>query len=134
MHRAVTIAGIERTTAVIGTLAATVLYLFVTPAAAFGCAAGSAFMIANFLLLAMVGGGVVALARGGGVSALAILLIPLKLGFFIGVSYLIVGRMHANVPGFVAGVLTQFLAIFIEVWRASPHGLTRGAAAQGNRI
>jgi hypothetical protein len=134
MHRAVTIAGIERTTTVVGTLTATALYAFATPAAAFGCAAGSAFMIANFFLLAVVGGGIVALGRGGGISALAILLIPLKLAFFIGASYLIVGRMHANVPGFVAGVLTQFLAIFIEVWRASPQVTDTGAAVQGNSI
>jgi hypothetical protein len=119
MHQRVTIAGIERTTAIIGILCAAALSIFAAPAIGFACALGSVFMIINFFLLALVGGGILALARGG-TAPLAILLIPLKLAFFIGVSYLIIARLHANVPGFVAGVLTQFVAIFIEVWRASP--------------
>jgi len=119
MRQRATIAGIERRTAIIGILSAATLSIFAAPAIGFACALGSVFMIINFFLLALVGGGILALARGG-TATLAILLIPLKLAFFIGVSYLIIARLHANVPGFVAGVLTQFAAIFIEVWRASP--------------
>jgi hypothetical protein len=115
-----TIPGIERTTAITGVVAAALLYIFVSPPAALGCVAGSAFMIVNFFLLALVGGGIVAMASGGkGLSVVAILLIPLKLAFFLGAVYVIVSVMRVNIPGFVAGVLTQFAAIFIEAWRTS---------------
>jgi hypothetical protein len=115
-----TIAGIERTTAITGIAAAALLYIFVSPPAALGCVAGSAFMIVNFFLLALVGGGIIAMASGAkGFSAFAILLIPLKLAFFLGAAYVIVSVLHVNIPGFVAGVLTQFAAIFIETWRTS---------------
>ena len=115
-----TIAGIERTTAITGVAAAVLLYIFVSPPAALGCVAGSAFMIVNFFLLALVGGGIIAMAGGrAGLSMAAILLIPLKLAFFLGAAYVIVSVLHVNIPGFVAGVLTQFAAIFIETWRTS---------------
>jgi hypothetical protein len=78
-------------------------------------------MIANFFLLAMVGGGMIAVARRRrSVAMVSLLIIPLKLTFFLGVTYLIIGQFQVNVPGFVAGVLTQFVAIFIEVWRPAP--------------
>jgi hypothetical protein len=131
MARSVTIPAIERTSAVVGIATAAILYAFVSPVIAMGCLVGSAFMIVNFFMLAIVGGGILALGRGsGGISLLGMLLIPLKLLFFFVVSYLIVSRLHINVPGFVAGVLTQFVAIFIEVWRASP----RIAMGEGGRI
>jgi hypothetical protein len=131
----VTLPAIERTTAVVGIAAATILYAFVSPAIALGCLFGSAFMIANFFLLAIVGGGILALGRGrGGLSLLGTLLIPSKLIFFLVVSYLLVSRLHVNVPGFVAGVLTQFAAIFIEVWRASPRtGIGEGDVPKENK-
>jgi hypothetical protein len=135
MTSTVTIATIERTTAVVGVFAALMLYAFGPPAIALGCVVGSAFMIANFFLLALVGGGIIALARGGGVSILGILLVPIKLAFFIGASYIIVVRLHVSVPGFVTGVLTQFVAILIEIWRAAPR--TRigiGTGTQENKI
>jgi hypothetical protein len=50
---------------------------------------------------------------------LAILLLPLKLAFFLGAAYVIVSVLRVNIPGFVTGVLTQFAAIFIETWRTS---------------
>ena len=115
-----TIAGIERTTAITGVAAAALLYIFVSSPAALGCVAGSTFMIVNFFLLALVGGGIIAMASGGkGLSMLAILLLPLKLAFFLGAAYVIVSVLHVNIPGFVAGVLTQFAAILIETWRTS---------------
>ncbi len=115
-----TIAGIERTTVITGVAAAALLYIFVSPPAALGCVAGSAFMIVNFFLLALVGGGIIAMASGAKrLSAFALLLIPLKLAFFLGAAYVIVSVLHVNIPGFVVGVLTQFAAIFIETWRTS---------------
>jgi hypothetical protein len=131
MARSVTLPAIERTTAVVGIAAAAILYALASPAIALGCLVGSAFMIANFFMLAIVGGGILALGRGrGGLSMAGILLIPLKLLFFLVVSYVIVSRLHVNLPGFVAGVLTQFAAILIEVWRASP----RTGIGEGERI
>jgi hypothetical protein len=129
-----TIAAIERTTAVVGIFAALIIYAFGPSAVALGCVVGSAFMIANFFLLALVSGGIIASARGGG-SILGTLLVPIKLAFLIVVSYIIVVRLHVSVPGFVAGVLTQFVAIFIEIWRATPAtriGIDSGA--QENKI
>ena len=114
----VTVAAIERTTALVGIAAAAMLYVFTSPAIALGCIVGSGFMIANFFLLTLVGGGILALGRGrGGLSMAGILLIPIKLLFFLVVSYVIISRLRVNVPGFVAGVLTQFAAVFIESWR-----------------
>jgi hypothetical protein len=129
-----TIAAIERTTAVVGIFAALIIYAFGPSAVALGCVVGSAFMIANFFLLALVSGGIIASARGGG-SILGTLLVPIKLAFLIVVSYIIVVRLHVSVPGFVTGVLTQFVAIFIEIWRAKPP--TRigiDSCAQENKI
>jgi hypothetical protein len=119
--KSVTIVGIGRATAIVGVVIAIVFYLFAGSAAAIGVLAGSGFIIVNFFLLALVGHGIVAMGRaGGGISILGILLIPLKLLFFIGVSYVIVSRFKVEVGPFVAGVLTQPVAILIEVWRASP--------------
>lgn len=134
--KSVTIAGIERTTAVAGVVLALAMYLFAGAAAAAGAIAGCAFMIVNFFLLALVGHGIVALGRASGrISILGILLIPLKLLFFIGVSYLIVSRFKVDAGIFVAGVLTQPAAILIEVWRTAPG--TAGIAGpeiKGNEV
>jgi hypothetical protein len=119
--KSVTIAGIERTMAMVGVVLGLAIYFFAGSAAAVGAIAGCAFMIVNFFLLALVGHGIVGLGRDGGrISILGILLIPLKLLFFIGVSYVIVSRFKVDVGTFVAGVLTQPVAILIEVWRTSP--------------
>lgn len=119
--KSITIAGIERSTAAAGIVLVAALYLFMRSAAAVGALVGCAFIVVNFFLLALVGHGIVALGRaGGGVSTLGILLIPLKLLFFIGVSYLLVSRCKIDVGAFIGGVLTQPAAILIEVWRTSP--------------
>lgn len=119
--KSVTIAGIERTTAVVGMVLGLAMYFFAGSSAAAGAIAGCGFMTVNFFLLALVGHGIVALGRTGGrISILGILLIPLKLLFFIGVSYVIVSRFKVDVGTFVAGVLTQPAAILIEVWRTAP--------------
>ena len=119
--KSVTIPGIERATAVVGVAVTAGVYFFAGSAAAMGVLAGSGFMIVNFFLLALVGHGIVAMGRASGrLSILGILLIPLKLAFFIGVSYLLVSRLQVEVGAFVAGVLTQPAAILIEVWRNSP--------------
>ncbi len=119
--KSVTIPGVERTTAIVGVILAIALYATAGPTIAFGAITGSTFMIVNFFLLAIVGRAMLAMSsESGGLSWLGILLIPIKLLFFIGVSYLIVRRLEVNLGAFIAGVLTQPAAILIEVWRTAP--------------
>ncbi|HTW87681.1 MAG TPA: hypothetical protein VMD75_06715 [Candidatus Binataceae bacterium] len=134
--KSVTIAGIERTTAMVGVVLGLAIYLCAGATVAAGAIAGCAFMIVNLFLLAMVGHGIVALGRAAGrISLLGILLIPLKLLFFIGVSYLIVSWFKVDAGIFVAGVLTQPAAILIEIWRTAP-GTARIARPEikGNEV
>ena len=135
-RNAPTIVGIERMTAIVGGFAAAALYLLAAPGVALACLVGSAVMVANFFLLTIVGGGILAIARGeGGASRAGVLLAPIKLLFLIVVVYAVVSVFRLNVPGFVAGVLTQFVAILIETWRTSPRiGTDAGVSVEGNKI
>jgi hypothetical protein len=134
--KSVTLAGIERATAIVGAVVTIALYFFAGSAAALGAFVGCAFIIINFFLLALVGHGIIALGRANrGVSTLGILLIPLKLLFFIGVSYLLVSRFKIDVGAFIGGVLTQPAAILIEVWRTSPGSATMARPEiKGNEV
>jgi hypothetical protein len=115
-----TIAGIQGVTAAMTASLSLLLAATVSPAAAVGCAAGGAVMIANLFLLAFVGRWIVAVAtQSGGANRLGIVAAPLKLLFIVTVVALLLSRTHINVPGFVLGVLTQPGAIFIETWRVS---------------
>jgi hypothetical protein len=61
-----------------------------------------------------------ALARQtGGATALGLIAAPLKMFLLAGIAFLIIESGRVNVFGFVAGTLTQFIAIFIEVGRVS---------------
>ncbi len=121
--KSVTIAGIERTTAIVGKMTVATLYLCAGPPMAVGAAVGCAFIVVNLFLLAIVGRGIIATRHAAdGLSILGILLIPVKLLFFIGVSYLLVSRLKVDVGAFVLGVLTQPVAMLIEVWRTAPRG------------
>ena len=42
--------------------------------------------------------------------------------FFVAAVYLLMTSTRLNLPGFMLGALTQFLAIFIETWHASTRG------------
>jgi hypothetical protein len=66
-----------------------------------------------------------ALAGGGGGVAIGAVIAPMKLLLFVGAAYLIISRLHVDLPGFVLGAVTQLTAIFIETGRVS---WTRGAA------
>lgn len=115
-----TIAGIQRVTAATAGVFSLLLFALVSPAAAIGCAAGGAVMIANLFLLTFIGRWIVAVAtQGGGANRLGIVAAPLKLLFIVTVVALLLSRTHINVPGFVLGILTQPGAIFIETWRVS---------------
>jgi len=115
-----TITAIQRTTLILTVLTAATLLEFVSAAAALASIIGAAVMIVNFYLLALVGRFLLASARNnGGPSAAGMLLPPLKLFFVIAIVYMVVDSGRINIPGFLAGILTQFAAIFIEAWRAS---------------
>jgi hypothetical protein len=134
--KSVTIPGVERTTAIVGVVLTIALYVTAGPAFAFGTITGSTFMIVNFFLLAIVGRAILAMSSGsGGLSLFGILLIPIKLIFFIGVSYLIVRRLEVNLGAFIAGVLTQPAAILIEVGRTAPRvGSIAQPEIKGNQV
>jgi hypothetical protein len=117
-----TIAGIQRTTALLTIVFAALLLAFASRAAALGCVVGGALMVANLFLLTIVGRALVALAQGGAAGKAGVVLAPLKLFFFVAAVYLIMTSMRLNLPGFMLGALTQFLAIFIETWHASSRG------------
>jgi hypothetical protein len=127
-----TITAIQRTTLILTALTAGVLLAVVSASAALGSVVGAAVMIVNFYLLALVGRLILGSARNnGGPSVAGMLLPPVKLFFFITVIYLIVASGRINIPGFIAGVLTQFAAIFIEAWRAAARPLPEVSAVRG---
>jgi hypothetical protein len=118
-----TLAGIQRTNAIVIAVVASVLAIGVSVASAISCVLGGALMIANLYLLAIIGRMMLAVARAsGGPAGLGVVAAPLKMLLLIGAVYVIVNSGQIDVPGFVAGVLTQFAAIFIETWRASARG------------
>ena len=79
-------------------------------------------MIANLFLLTIVGRAIIALAQGGSANAVGIILAPMKLFLFVGVVYILIAYTHLNLAGFMFGVLTQIVAIFVETWHASARG------------
>jgi hypothetical protein len=118
-----TLAGIQRTTAIVIAIAAATLAIAVSATVAISCVLGGALMIANLYLLALIGRAMLAAARAsGGPTGVGLVAAPLKMLLLIGAVYAIVASGRIDVPGFMAGVLTQFAAIFIETWRASARG------------
>ena len=115
-----TIQAIQRTTVVLAMFVAAVLLIKVSPASAAGCILGAALMVANLTALSWTVRTMFALARqAGGVNALGVIAAPSKMLLLAGAVYLIVESGRVNLAGFIAGTLTQFAAIFIEVGRAS---------------
>lgn len=122
-------------TAVVALAASAILYAAVSPGVGFGCLIGGALMIANLWAWALIGRSILGLARErGGRHPAGLALAPLKLLILIGLVYLIITQFEINLVGFVAGLLTQFVAIFIETgrvsWRA---GLGVRVAREGNK-
>ena len=115
-----TVEAIQRTTVVVALLAALVLLIEASPAIAVSCILGAALMVANLFALSWIVRTMFALARqAGGATALGLIAAPMKMLLLAGIAFLIVESGRVNVEGFVAGTLTQFVAIFIEVGRAS---------------
>ena len=115
-----TIRAIQITTIIIGILLASVLLFEATFASAAGCILGALLMVANLSALSWTVRTMFALARkSGGVSPLGVVAAPLKMLLLAGIVYLIIESGKVNLPGFIAGTLTQFVALFIEVGRSS---------------
>ena len=115
-----TVEAIQRTTVVVALLAAVVLLIEASPAIAVSCILGAALMVANLFALSWIVRAIFALARqAGGATALGLIAAPMKMLLLAGVVYLLIESGRLNLPGFIAGTLTQFVAIFIEVGRTS---------------
>ncbi len=118
-----TVKAIQRTTAVTAVLAAVVLLIEVSPQSAVSCLVGAALMIGNLTALGWIVRTMFALARqAGGATALGLIAAPLKMLLLAVITFLIVESGRLNIAGFIAGTLTQFAAVFIEVGRASIGG------------
>lgn len=114
-----TLTGIQRTTALTALAASALVGVLVSPHAAIGCLVGGIVMIANLYLLALVGKAVVTLAQAGGVVKFGAIIAPLKILILAAVVYWLVIVLRIDAVGFSIGVLTQFIAIFIETGRVS---------------
>ncbi len=118
-----TIAGIQRLAAILTVLITALMLAFVSQQAAISSAMGGVLMIANLYLLVVVGKAIMGMAsNGGGAVKIGAIVAPFKLLFFMLVVYLILTRIQVDIFGFMAGVLTQFAAIFIETGRVSMRG------------
>ena len=118
-----TVEAIQRTTLIVAAVVAAVLLIKASPASAVSCILGAVLMVANLFALSWIVRGTLALAReAGGATALGLIAAPLKMLLLAGIAFLIVESGRVSVAGFVAGTLTQFVAIFIEVGRASIWG------------
>lgn len=115
-----TVEAIQRTTVVVALLASAALLIRVSSASAIACILGGALMVANLYALSWIVRAMFALARqAGGPTALGLMAAPLKLLLLAGTAFMIIESGRVNLAGFVAGTLTQFAAIFIEIGRAS---------------
>lgn len=115
-----TISQIQRTNLILIAVAAVSLELLGSNAAALGCLLGGAVVVANLYILSLLGRVVLAAAGGGNAAHRAgVLAIPLKLLLVAGLVYLLFARARIDALGFALGVLTQFIAIPIETWRAA---------------
>ncbi|MGH8011685.1 MAG: ATP synthase subunit I, partial [Candidatus Binataceae bacterium] len=105
-----TIAGIQRATAIVALVLSGVLFVLVSPAVALGCLIGGAVMLSNLYAWALVARSIMALANARqGSHPAGLILAPLKLVLLVIVVYLLISSFHINLPGFLAGLLTQFV-------------------------
>lgn len=119
-----TIAGIQRTTAIVLATAALLLLCFFSLASAIGCVLGGVIAIVNLYFLAFIGRLMLAVGRlQGGATGFGVIAAPLKMFLLVGVVYLIIASGRIDVAGLMLGFLTQLLAIFIETWRVSTRGM-----------
>ncbi len=113
-----TIAGIQRTTALLALAGIAAEWMLDSGAAAISFAAGAALMIGNLYLLALGGRLLFDLAKVGG-AKIGLMLLPLKLFIFIAAAYLLIARMRVELVPFVLGSLCQIAAILLETARGA---------------
>jgi hypothetical protein len=115
-----TLRSIQLTNFALVLASAALMAYFVSRAAAIGCLVGGGVVIANMLLLAVLGRFALSAARqGGGVSRLGLIALPLKVVLVVGLIYVVFARIHIDGLGFATGVLTQMTAIIIETGRTN---------------
>lgn len=119
-----TVAGIQRATAIAAVVVALAMALTLSSAAALATVLGAAVMMVNLYLLAILGRWILALGdQGGAGGVLGMALAPFKMVLIIAAVYLIISSGRVNLPGFGAGLLTQFAGVFIETWRVSARSI-----------
>lgn len=110
-------------TAMLTVTTAVVMAVSLSETLAVGCLIGGGLMIGNLYILNLIGRAVLAIARDyGGATGAGVAAIPLKMFLVIGIVYVIITSGRVDVPGFIVGILTQFVAILIETWRVSKWG------------
>jgi hypothetical protein len=113
-----TIEGVQRTTILVGLVAAAGLLAEASAASALACILGVGLMVANLTALSWTARAMFALARQTrGANVWGLIAAPLKMLLLAAIVYLIIESGRVNMPGFIIGTLTQFAAIFIEVGR-----------------
>ena len=113
-----TVGAIQRTTMVVALSTAAFLLIAASPASAVSCILGAVLMVANLFALSWIAQTMFVLARqAGGATTVGLIVAPMKMLLLVGIVFLIVESGRVNIVGFVAGTLTQFAAIFIEVGR-----------------
>ena len=115
-----TVGEIQRATIIVALLSATVLLVGVSAGSAASCMLGALLMVANLSALGWSVQTTFGLARqAGGATALGLIVAPLKMLLLVTIVFLIIESRRVNVAGFIAGTLTQFVAILIQVGRLS---------------
>jgi hypothetical protein len=115
-----TIESIQRTAIILALFVAAFLLIEVSRACAIACIGGAVLMVANLSVLGWTVRAMAVLAhKAGGMNGLGLVAAPLKMLLLIAIAYFAIASARLNLPGFIAGTLTQFGAIFIEVGRAS---------------
>jgi len=110
---------IQRTNVIVAGLAALLLIIFRSTAAAMSCLLGASVVIANLYVLALLARLLLVSAAGGASAALGAVALPLKLFIIAGLVYLVLFRSGIDGVGFAVGVFTQLVAVLIETARAN---------------
>jgi len=110
---------IQRTNVIVACLAALLLLVLRSNAAALSCLLGASVVIANLFLLAVLARVLLASAAGGASSALGAIALPFKMMLIAGLVYVVLFRSGIDGVGFAAGVFTQLVAVLIETARVN---------------
>jgi len=120
MEAVPTVEAIQRTTLVVAMLVAGVLLISASPGSAASCILGAALMVANLFALTLTGRAMFSIARQAGrATTVGLIAAPVKMLLLAAIVFVVIDSGRVNIAGFVVGTLTQFVAIFIEVGRAS---------------